>query len=171
MIPKCCFEASWALAQFFYADNTYISIISIKLPMEIFIWKAYSMYFERKMKRELKLNSDYLFAFITLDINAIWRMQYFFRHCLNKTVSEFNNFNIGAVNAMQKKNCLAAQIGRANEKFAFINAIAVSLFFFSFNFPAIQLFISTWKKIWLLFLSSHVYTALEFERNYFGILF
>ena len=40
-----CFQAYWALAQFLEADNIYISIISLKLPMEspqIFIWKAYS---------------------------------------------------------------------------------------------------------------------------------
>ena len=39
----------------------------------------------------------------TLEINAILRMQYFFEYCVNTTVCEFNNFNIGTVNAIQKK--------------------------------------------------------------------
>ena len=31
-----------------------------------------------KNKSEIELNSEHLFEFATLQINAIWRMQYFF---------------------------------------------------------------------------------------------
>ena len=55
------------------------------------------------MKSELKLNSEHLFQLAALEINEIWRMQYFFGHCLNTTEFKFNNFNIGAVNTIQKK--------------------------------------------------------------------
>ena len=34
--------------------------------------------FERKLKSEMKLNSEHLFELDTIEINAIWRMQYFF---------------------------------------------------------------------------------------------
>ena len=30
------------------------------------------------MKSEMKFNSEHLFEFATLEINVIWRMQYFF---------------------------------------------------------------------------------------------
>ena len=50
------------------------------------------------MKSEIKLNSEHLFELAALEINAI-----FFGHCLNTTVCKFNNFNIGAVNTIQKK--------------------------------------------------------------------
>ena len=56
------------------------------------------MRFERKIKSEMKLNSEHLLELATLGINAMWRMQY-----LNKLVCEFNNFNVGTVNATQKK--------------------------------------------------------------------
>ena len=51
----------------------------------------------------MKLNSEHLFEHATLEINAIWKIQYFFGYCLNTTVCEFNNFNIGTVNTIQKK--------------------------------------------------------------------
>ena len=51
----------------------------------------------------MKLNSEHLFELVTLEINAKWKMQYFFGCCLNKTVWEFNNFNISTVNATEKK--------------------------------------------------------------------
>ena len=41
--------------------------------------------------------------FATLEIIVIWRMQYFLEHCLNTRVCEFDNFNIGPINAIQKK--------------------------------------------------------------------
>ena len=59
--------------------------------------------FEKIMKSEMKLNSKYLFELTTLEINKICRMQYFFWYCLNTTVCEYSNFNIGTVNAIQKK--------------------------------------------------------------------
>ena len=55
------------------------------------------------MKSELKLNSEHLFELATPKINAIWRMQYFFLYCLNTTVFEFSNFNIGTVTAIQRE--------------------------------------------------------------------
>ena len=39
----------------------------------------------------------------TLEINATYRMQHFFWYCLNTTVYEYNDFNTGAVDAIQKK--------------------------------------------------------------------
>ena len=50
----------------------------------------------------MKLNSEHLFELATLEINAMWRIQYFF-WCCNTTVCEFNNLNIDTVNAIQKK--------------------------------------------------------------------
>ena len=55
------------------------------------------------MKSELKLNSEHLFEFATLKINAMWRMQYFFLYYLNTTVFEFSNFNISTVTAIQRE--------------------------------------------------------------------
>ena len=55
------------------------------------------------MKSELKLNSEHLPELATLEINSIWRMQYFFCYCLNTTVFEFSNFHIDTVIAIQKK--------------------------------------------------------------------
>ena len=88
-----------------YFLHYYISITSIKLPMEsfqIFIWKAYSRKFcsERKLESEMKWNFEHLFELATLEINAIWRMQYFFWYCLNTTVCKFNNCNFSTVNAI-----------------------------------------------------------------------
>ena len=48
----------------------------------------------------MKLNSKHLFELNTLETNAIWRMQYFSCYYLNATKCEFN---IGTVNAVQKK--------------------------------------------------------------------
>ena len=63
----------------------------------------------------MKLNSEHLFELVTLEINAIWKMQYFFRYCLNTKVCEFNNFNIGSYRKCNSKEiCLAARNGRAN---------------------------------------------------------
>ena len=39
-----------------------------------------------------------MFELSTLEIKTMWKMQYFFRYCLNTTVFEFNNFNIGTLN-------------------------------------------------------------------------
>ena len=46
----------------------------------------------------MKLNSEHLFENGTLEMNVISRMQYFFSYCLNKTVCEFSNFDMDAVN-------------------------------------------------------------------------
>ena len=92
--------------ELFKVDNTYISIISIKLPIDsesffIFIWKAYSrifsleraLCFERKMKSEIRLNSENLFELDALEKNAI----FFFWYWLNTTVYT------GTVNTIQKE--------------------------------------------------------------------
>ena len=60
----------------------------------------------------MKLNSEHLFELVTLEINAKWKMQYFFGCCLNKTVWEFSNFNIGTVNAIQKKSVYLNEIDK-----------------------------------------------------------
>ena len=59
----------------------------------------------------MKLNSEQFFEFATLEVNAIWKIQYFFWYYLNTTVSKFNNFNIGTVNAIQKKFICLHQMG------------------------------------------------------------
>ena len=39
----------------------------------------------------------------SLEVNAIWRTQYFYLYCLNTTVCKFNNFNIfGTANTIKK---------------------------------------------------------------------
>ena len=58
------------------------------------------MYFEGKMKRKIKLNSEYLLSFATLKIKSNWRMKIFFLILPKTTKCEFNNFNIGTVNAI-----------------------------------------------------------------------
>ena len=73
----------------------------------------------------------------------------FIWYCLNKIVCEFENFNIGAVNAIQTKSCLNARNGQANQKFASINTIAVSLFLLELLFacnPAV--YFKMRKKLW-----------------------
>ena len=83
-----------------------------------------------KVKTELKLNSEHLFDLATLEINAIWIMQYFFLYCLNTTVFQLSNFNIVTVIAVQKNVCLTAQ----NEQmFTFTKVIAVSLLLLPFT--------------------------------------
>ena len=56
------------------------------------------MCLEKKMKSEMKLNSEHLFEDTTLEMNVISRMQFFFWYCLNKTVCEFSKFDMDAVN-------------------------------------------------------------------------
>ena len=65
----------------------------------------------------MKLNSEHLLKLATLEINAIWRMQYFFCYCLNTTVCEFSNFNVDTVNGIQKKCAWPRETG---EQFFFI---------------------------------------------------
>ena len=65
----------------------------------------------------MKLNSEHLFKLATLEINALWRMQYFFCYCLNTTVCEFSNFNVDTVNGIQKKCAWPRETG---EQFFFI---------------------------------------------------
>ena len=45
-----------------------------------------------------------------------------------------------------KRNFSSCTNGRKNEKFAFINTIAVILFVLQLSFPAIPRFVSTWEK-------------------------
>ena len=59
----------------------------------------------------MKLNSEHLFEVATLEVNAIWKTQYFFWYYLNTTVCKFNNFNTGTVNAIQKKFIQLHQMG------------------------------------------------------------
>ena len=59
----------------------------------------------------MKLNSKHLFELATREINVIWKKQYFFWYCLNKTVCEFIKFNIGTINAIQKKFVKMHEIG------------------------------------------------------------
>ena len=73
---------------------------------------------------KIKLKFENLFDLATLEINAIWRIQCFFWYCLNTTVRKSNNFNIGTVNVIQREFV----------KYAFINAIAASLFLFQLSF-------------------------------------
>ena len=54
-----------------YLESVFKKILLIKL------------YFERKMISQMKLNSEYLLELPAPEINAIWRMQYFFGYCLN----------------------------------------------------------------------------------------
>ena len=63
------------------------------------------------MKSEMKLNSEHLFELAIPEINATWRMQYFFGYFLNTIVCEFSKFNIGTVNAIQKKFVLMHKMG------------------------------------------------------------
>ena len=55
------------------------------------------------MKTEIKLNSEQLFELPTLEINSMWRKQYFFSYCIKTTVYKSSNFNISTGNAIQKK--------------------------------------------------------------------
>ena len=51
------------------------------------------------MESEATSNSKYLYELAALEINAIWRMYYYFL-CLNTTICEFNDLNIGAVHTI-----------------------------------------------------------------------
>ena len=72
--------------QLFKADNTYISIkaadgefldLSLKIVFKKILFKK-SLDFLKKTKSKMKLNSEHLFELAALEMNAIWRMQYFF---------------------------------------------------------------------------------------------
>ena len=85
----------------------YISITSIKLPkksFQIFIWKSFSrkFSFERKLKSKMEWNSEPLLELATLETNANGERN-IFADTAKIQVCEFNNFNIGTVNAIQKK--------------------------------------------------------------------
>ena len=73
----------------------------------------------------MKLNSEHLFKLATLEINALWRMQYFFWYCLNTTVCEFSNFNVGKVNGTLKKCAWPRETG---EQFFFFFNLFNTLF-------------------------------------------
>ena len=66
------------------------------------------------MKNKMKGNTNQLFETAPLEINAICRMKYFFWYCLNTTECDFNNFNMRAINSVQKKIFLAARNGQAS---------------------------------------------------------
>ena len=59
--------------------------------------------FWKKNEREIKLNPEHLFELPTAEINAMWRMQYF--------SDTAENFNIGTVNASQKKFVKLREMG------------------------------------------------------------
>ena len=89
-----------------------------------------------KKKGKAKLNKI-LNIYFNLKYAEIGEWNISFWYYLNTTECEFKNFNIGTGNAIQKKlvcTSLAAQIGQANGKFTFINAIAVSLLLIHLSF-------------------------------------
>ena len=71
-----------------------------------------SLMFWKINESEMKWNSEHLFELATLEINAIWRIQYFSWYFLNTTECDFNNFNIGTVNETQKKFVYLQEIGK-----------------------------------------------------------
>ena len=73
-------------------------------------------------------------------------MKYFFWHCLNTTECEFNNFNIGTVNAIQNKSVYLDEIGEQIKSSLLLTLLQCVYSYRSFHLPAIQLFISSWKK-------------------------
>lgn len=72
------------------------------------------MCFEGKLKSEMKLDTEHL-----LNLPHLKQMQYgewiFFsdacRYCLTTTVRKFNDFNIGIVDAIQKKFVYLHEMG------------------------------------------------------------
>ena len=86
----------------------------------------------------------YLFEPATLEINAIWRMQYFIWYCLNTTVCEFNIFNIGTVKEFKRN--LSSCTKWASKLKVHFNAITASLLLLQLPFPCNPAFISTWDK-------------------------
>ena len=85
------------------------------------------------MKSKMNLNSEHLLELAALEINTIWRMQYFFWYCLNTTVCEYWHSK-----CISTEICLAA-----------LNVVGGKLKV-RFHLPAKQLFILTWeKKLWL----------------------
>ena len=71
-----------------------------------------SLMFWKKSESEMKWNSEHLLEPATLEINAIWRIQYFSWYFLNTTKRDFNNFNIGTANKTQKKFVYLQEIGK-----------------------------------------------------------
>ena len=64
------------------------------------------------MKSEVKLNSEHLFELVTIELNAIWKMEYFVWYFLNTTVFEFSKHWYSNYNS--KEICLAAPNGIGN---------------------------------------------------------
>ena len=85
------------------------------------------MCFQRKMKSELKLSFKHLFELVT----------------------QFSNFNVGIVIAIQKKFVWLLEMGEQIKKMTFVNAIAVSLFLFQLSFACNSaLYFNMGKKLW-----------------------
>ena len=80
------------------------------------------------MKSKMNLNSEHLLELAALEINTIWRMQYFFRYCLNTTVCKYWHSK-----CISTEICLAALNVGGKLKVRF-------------HLPAKQLFILTWEK-------------------------
>ena len=65
-------------------------------------------------KKNEKGNKIKFWTFVeldTLEIYALWRMQYFFWYCLNATVCKFNDFSNGSLNSVQKEFVSLHKIG------------------------------------------------------------
>ena len=90
MVSKCqqfsCYLSSSAdvlsFIHFNYLNKTVDGVLSdnyLKIVFKkIMFIKKGVLCFQRKMKSEMKLNSEHLLELATRKLNAIWRMQYFF---------------------------------------------------------------------------------------------
>ena len=114
-----CFQTNWSLVQFFKAECKYASVISINdeaanrgfLDLYLKNVQENPGYKEpcRKMKSKIKLNSEHLYSHAPLEINANWRMKYFFWYRLKQ---KNPNFNINTVNAIQTKFVYLHEMGK-----------------------------------------------------------
>ena len=91
-----CFQTIWVVAPLFKAVYKYIPVISINnqaadgefLDLCLKNVQENSVYegscFERKIKKEIKLNSEHfiLTCFTWNTVNTNWRIKYFFWYCL-----------------------------------------------------------------------------------------
>ena len=103
---------------------------------------------ERKIKREIKLNSEHFFltCYTWNTTNIIWRIKYFFWYCLNTTERQFNNSNI-IVNAIQRNLSICTKW--ASKLIPVIPVIAISLFLLQFSFPYNPaVYFNMGKKLW-----------------------
>ena len=73
-----------------------------------------SFVFWRKIEKWNEIRYWTFVELATLETNAIWRMNFFSdacRYCLTTTVRKFNDFNIGIVDAIQKKFVYLHEMG------------------------------------------------------------